>query len=108
METGVEKLEDKCIKVWLYIVPQSMQRLVNLFEKAKDNKVLRIWMYVGIFIASVVILTVLFWLLYILLKSSSIAEGIWNIEKIVWLVWIPSWVITLISINKKLSKILPK
>lgn len=83
-----------------------MQKILDFFDKAKTNPILEFVIYFVTVMASIAILVVIFLLWYILLKSPSISEWLWNVEKFFWLIWMPSWIYYLREIDKKLSKIL--
>lgn len=83
-----------------------MQKFLDFFDKAKTNPILKFVIYSATVMASILILVVIFLLWYILVKSPSISEWLWYIEKIMWLIWMPSWIYYLREIDKKLSKIL--
>ena len=83
-----------------------MQKILDFFDKVKTNWLLKFFIYCVIIIGSILILVVIFLFWYILIKSPSISEWLWNAEKFVWLIWMPSWIYYLREIDKKLSKIL--
>ena len=83
-----------------------MQKILDFFDKAKTNPILKFIIYCVTVIVSIAILVVILLLWYILLKSPSISEWLWNAEKFIWLIWMPSWIYYLRKIDKKLSKIL--